>query len=170
MPVQQNDIPTIHLGEKEISSLPTLKIADPAPVRAGARLTRYGWLELVLSAAVLLMIFVIIWAEYPDLPYYYRYTWKPVIATYWPNALAVIALLVIGYNLYIFRGYLRLWFGLAEIALAAGLGWYAVNKIAAGAVSDAIVVLFAALYLAGRGFVNISHRFTPFQIRDQGEK
>jgi hypothetical protein len=165
--VQKQDIPTGQFGDKEQSDLPTLKIRRPESEQLANGRRRYGPLEIVLSAAVIFLIFVIVWAVYPDLPYYYRYTLKPAVARYWPNALAVITLLVVAYNLYLLRGYRRLWFGIAEIALSAGVGWYAINKAVGGSVPDAIVILLAALYLAGRGFVNLSHRLEPIKIQDQ---
>jgi hypothetical protein len=166
MPVQQNDIPTVQFGDKE-SDLPTLKMGGPEPEQPANGRRPYGRLEMVLSAVALFLIFVIVWAAYPDLPDLYRYTLKPAIARYWPNALAVITLLVIAYNLYLVRGYRRLWFGIAEIALSAGVGWYAINKAVGGSVPDAIVILLAALYLAGRGFVNLSYRLEHIKIQDQ---
>ena len=148
----------------------TLKVGDPPPTQQSAVSRRFARLNLVLSAAVLFMIFVIVWASYPDLPYYYRFTWKPAIVRYWPNAAAVVTLLVVAYNLYVFRGYKRVWFGLAEIALAAGLCWYAVNKAFAGSIPDAIVIIFASFYLAGRGFVNVLYRLPSFQIPDSEQR
>ena len=155
MQVQQKDIPTVQISEEEIGTLPTLKLGEkPVDVPAKER-KRFGWVEFGLSAAVLMMVLVLLLLVYADLQYFYRVTLKPGVIRYWPNALAVLALLVVGYNLYVFRGYRRLWFGICETLLAAGLGWYAVNKAVAGDGRDAIVIAIAALYLAGRGFVNI---------------
>ncbi len=172
MQVQQKDIPTVQLSEEEIGTLPTLKLGEKPVDGPTKKRRRYGWVELVLSAAVLMLAFVLLLLVYADLQNFYRVTLKPGVIRYWPNALAVVALLVIGYNLYVFRGYRRLWFGICETLLAAGLGWYAVNKAVAvaGDGRDAIVIAIAALYLAGRGFVNISYRFRPFQVPDQDQR
>lgn len=147
-----------------IDELPTIKIGTSKHGQ-GRFINRLDTaIKIAAPAVSLALIYFIASSLYPDYRYFYLYRLKPATIFYWPNALAVIVLLVLGFNLYLFRGYRRLWFGIAEIAFASGLGWYAVNKAVSGAVPDATVIFFAALYLMGRGFVNVASVFRPFKI------
>lgn len=167
--MEEKEIPTLKMDTESIHELPTIKIGEleQEPARHSKRLDRA--IQIGISAVSLGLIYFIASSLYPDFADLYRYRLKPAAARYWPNFVAVIALLVLGFNLYLFRGYRRLWFGIIEIAFASGLGWYAINKAVSGAVPDGIVIFFAALYVMGRGFVNVSYVFRPFQI-EQNEK
>lgn len=165
------------MDEKVGDDLPTLRIHDDdtpkidnsgtLPERSASRSVPERAVQIGLAGVSIILLWFLAGSLLPELPSYYRYNFKPAAARYWPNAAVVLTLLVVGYNLYLLRGYKRLWFGIAELILSTGLGWYAMNKAASGAVPDAIVILFAALYLAGRGFVNISRRLQPLQIPDE---
>lgn len=164
--MQQKDIPTLILPIEKESESPTLKLGEPEPPPP-LWMRHERILQLVLSILSLFLIYIFVSLVRTDLSDLYTDRLKPAAVRYWPNALAAAALLVIAYNLYLFRGFRRLWFGIAEIALAMGLGWYAINKAVRGSVEDAVVILFFSLYLAGRGFVNISRRFKPLQMEDR---
>ena len=158
------DLPNLKMEEVPIIEQPTLKIGEPKHGQGRYKKWHDVAIQIAASAISLGLIYFIASSLYPDFLDFYESRLKPAAVRYWPNLVAVIVLLVLGFNLYLFRGYKRLWFGIAEIAFALGLGWYAINKAVSGSVPDAIVIFFAALYVMGRGFVNVSYVFRPFQI------
>jgi hypothetical protein len=162
--VEQEDIPTLQIEKEQIGDLATIKV-ETSEHEQGRFIKRLDTaIKIAAPAISLALIYFIASSLYPDFLDFYRHRLKPAAVFYWPNAVAVIVLLVLGFNLYLFRGYRRLWFGITEIAFASGLGWYAINKAVSGSVADATVILFAALYLMGRGFLNVSSVFRPLQI------
>ena len=164
--MQQKDIPTLKLGDKKQMEASTLQLQAPVQKLAPIWIRHERILQIILSAISLFLFYTFVSLAFPDLSDLYQSRLKPGVSRYWPNALVAMALLGIAYNLFLIRGFTRLWFAVAEMILAMGLGWYATNKAVGGSVQDAIVILFFALYLAGRGFVNISYRFKPLQIKD----
>lgn len=165
--MEQKEISTLKMEKGPIGELPTLKI-DTVQHRQGRFIKRLDTaIKIAAPTISLALLYFIASSLYPDSRDFYQDRLKPAILRYWPNSVAVVVLLVVGFNLYLFRGYRRLWFGVAEIAFASGLGWYAINKAVSGTVPDGIVILFAALYLAGRGFVNVASVFRPFKIEQE---
>ena len=164
--MQQKDIPTQEM-EVPINELPTVRIGTPPKPRV--RYTKSLDRAIIAGASALSLAFIYFIASslYPDFRDIYQDRLKPFGFRYWPNFIAVLVLLVLGYNLFLFRGYKRFWFGISEIVFASGLGWYAVNKAVSGDVSDAIVIFFAALYLVGRGFIDVSSVFQPLRIEQK---
>jgi len=126
------------------------------------------WLERLIQIALsffcILLISLLIFLLFPNIQDIYLFTFKPFLTRYWPNMVATVVLLVIGFSLYTLRGYQRLLFGSLQILLGSGLGWYAINKAYADTVYDAIVILIVALYLMGRGWINIATEVPSLQI------
>lgn len=167
--MEEKDIPTLKMEKEPIGEFPTLKIGTSEHER-GRFIKRLDTaIKITAPLISLALLYFIASSLIPDFLDLYRDRLKPAAALYWPNLVAVIVLLVLGFNLYLFRGYRRFWFGITEVVFACVLGWYAINKAVSGAVPDAIVILFAALYLMGRAFVNISYAVPPLQI-EQKEK
>jgi hypothetical protein len=162
--MEQKEIPTLIMDEDAAADLPTLEMPNTIEERFKSNQILERTMQIYLAGGCIVMFCLLIYLLLPDIKLFFSYTFKPAAARYWPNAAVVATLLVVGYNLYLFRGYKRLWFGIAELFIAVALGWFAVNKAVAGSLPDAVVVLIGALYLAGRGFVNISRRFEPLQI------
>jgi len=167
--MQQEDIPTVVLNKFPEEDYPTIRIVEEQRLLFGSpRLERAIQISsLVISLFLVGFLFS---SLYPELPYLYSFRLKPAVQWYWPNLAAVLVLLVVGFNLYVFRGYKRFWFGIGEILFACGLGWYATNKAVAGSVADAIVILFASLYIMGRGWVNVSTEARNLRIEKQGKR
>ncbi len=155
------------MDQVPIESLPTLKIEESDVRPQIDRKRRERAIQIGSAIISVLLLFFLIVSLYPDFPYFYHYSLRPTAVRYWPNLAAVIILLVIGFNLYVFRGYKPFWFGVAEIVFACGLGWYAMNKAMAGSVPDAVVILFAALYIMGRGWINVSTEARPLRIESK---
>ena len=143
---------------------------DTLPVLPTTTLRHRDWkqyervAQIAMIIGALFLTYFIASSMYPDIKEVYSEKFRPLVIQYWPNFLSVTALIILGFILYTFRGYKSLWFGIAEMAAAVGIGWYSVNKIVVGDVSDAIVFLFAALYLSGRAWINISTKVHPLQI------
>lgn len=149
--------------EVPVGELTTAKLDTAKPNRIDKdRAERLAQVAMAVISVVL--IYFIFSSLYSDLTYIYNYRLSPFLKQYWPNMLAVVALIIVGFNLYIFREYKRLWYGVAEVLLAMALGWYAVNKAFANSLPDAIVIFFAALYLVERGWTNISNKVPRLQI------
>ena len=162
--MEQKDVPTLRIEPVPLDEALTVRMEErPMPVKAASERP----LQVLIVVVSVLLLGYIIYSLSPEFTDFYQYGVRPAAGRYWPNLIAVALMLAVSFNLYVFRGYLTFWFGLAEIALACGLGWYAINKAAAGAVPDSIVILFAALYLMGRGWVNTSSETRTLKIDRQ---
>jgi hypothetical protein len=149
------------IGEAGTVPLPPAKESH----RDWKRFERIAQIAMILG--VLFLVYFLIASAAPAALRIYDLNIRPFVVQYWPNFLSVLALIALGFVLYTIRGYRSLWFGIAEMAAAVGIGWYAVNKFVLGDVSDAIVFLFASLYLSGRAWINISSKIQPLQIDEQ---
>ena len=151
------------MSKPEADIEPTLRLNSKRKLRlTGKQIERIAQVGMLLAAAVLL--YFIILSLTRDLTSFYAGTLRPFAVQYWPNMAAVLVLVVLGFVFYTFRGYKIFLFGIAEMALGVGIGWYAINKAVSGQVSDAIIFLFAALYLNGRAWINISTKVPNLQI------
>lgn len=160
---QQKDITTLKINGASTADLPTKLFGSDRRIQLDKK-----WLERVaqamLALSCLVLVFFIFSSLLPELFERFSDRLKTALLQYWPNLIAVLVIIVLGFNLYILRGYKRVWFGIGEILFGVGIGWYAINKAFADSVADAIVILFAALYLVGRGWVNIAYRVDALQI------
>jgi len=160
---QQKDITTLKINGTSTADVPTKIFGSSRSIQLDKK-----WLErfaqAMLALFCLVLVFFILSSLLPEFFERFSDRLKAASEQYWPNLIAVVVIIVLGFNLYILRGYKRVWFGIGEILFGIGIGWYAINKAFADSVADAIVILFAALYLVGRGWVNIAYRVRGLQI------
>jgi len=122
-------------------------------------------LQIILVAIAVFLLIVIGFLYYSEINEIYRTNVKPGVLAYWLNVATVLVVLVIGFNLYLFRSYRRLWFGLSEIVAGLVVGWYAATIARDVSMRDGLLLSLAALYLVGSGFTNLSKIVDAIRVR-----
>jgi hypothetical protein len=162
--VEQKDISTLKLEKPRLADLPTVLMEQPKQTPGPGKYRSERSAQIVLLSLAAILVCVIIFLLWSDLRDFYVYKCSYFVKRYWLNVVTVLASTILGFCLYTFRGYRPLWFGIAEIILAAGFAWYGADKAVSGSIPEAIIFLFAALYVAGRGWINISFRVPMLRV------
>jgi hypothetical protein len=168
--VEQKDISTLKLEKPRLADLPTVLMGQPEQTPDPGKYRSEKFAQIVLLSLAAILVCVIVLLLWSDLRNFYVYKCSYFVKRYWLNGVAVLASTILGFCLYTFRGYRPLWFGIAEIILAAGFAWYGADKAVSGSVPEAIIFLFAGLYVGGRGWINISFRVPMLRVSRTDDK
>ena len=123
--------------------------------------------QIILATMAVFLLYVIGSLYYSELVEIYGTNIKPAILEYWLNVSAVLIVIVIGFNLYLIRGYRRLYFGLGEIVVGLVVAWYSATIARDVSIRDGLFLGLAALYLTGSGFRNLSKIVKVFRVESE---
>jgi len=124
-------------------------------------------LQIILVALGMFLLYVIGFFYDSELREIYRKNLRPAILAYWLNVLAVLLVLVLGFNLYLFRSYRRFYFGLSEVIVGLVVSWYGATIARDVSIRDGLLLGVAALYLVGSGFRNLSKTVDAIRVESE---
>ena len=124
-------------------------------------------LQIILVALGLFLLYVIGFFYDSELREIYHKNLRPAILAYWLNVLAVLLVLVLGFNLYLFRSYRRFYFGLSEVIVGLVVSWYGATIARDVSIRDGLLLGVAALYLVGSGFRNLSKTVDAIRVESE---